>query len=79
MYSVYCSVLWLSRLCWLYNRVCYGCHGHVGCILQCAAVVFTMLNAIIVKTMFVVYCSAVRLSLPYRMYIAVCCCGHYCV
>ena len=42
MLDVNVSVLWFSRLCWLYNIVPYGCHGHVGCTLQCAAVIFTV-------------------------------------
>ena len=81
MADVYCSVLCFSLLCWMYIAVCFGCHGHVGCITQSAVVVFIVLN---------VYCFVLWLSLlcwlynkvllwPCWLYIVVYCGCLYCV
>ena len=78
MLDVNVSVLWFSRLCWLYDIVPYGCHGHVGCTLQCAAVIFTVYyigcmvhSGVDVITLLDVYCVVPLLSQQSLLYIAV--------
>ena len=68
MLAVFCGLLWLSLLHWIYIVMWHKCQNYVCCILQSNTVVITVLDE---------YCSMLWSSLLCWMYIAQCCGGDY--